>query len=98
MMRAFRQETSQKEQVGDVHREYFICNLSYDERPRVRLSERSLNRLVPTKASWYTYSLIDTMPKPTEHLLAALHSCEEFWDIFGTRVHVLGLAIVDVQG
>jgi hypothetical protein len=34
------------------------------------------------------------MPEPAEHLLAAFHSREEFWDIFRTRVHALALAVV----
>ena len=34
------------------------------------------------------------MPEPAEYLLAALHSCEEFWDIFRTRVHALVLAVM----
>ena len=34
------------------------------------------------------------MPEPAEYLLAAFHSCEEFWDILRTRVHALALAVV----
>jgi hypothetical protein len=94
MTRGSRRQTSQIKQVWDAHCEYFICNLSYDERPGVRLSERSPSQLVSSGVGWYTYSLVNTMPEPAEHLLAAFHSREEFWDIFRTRVHALALAVV----
>lgn len=35
------------------------------------------------------------MPEPAEYLLATLHGCEEFWDVFRTGIYALAPAVVD---